>query len=87
MMATMLLSGTKEGRKKSGIIGRFFQQHALGLTTRLTEVINDTITAHPPIQEQKRCLRAMEEMIVLCKEYIRIARPQVCLQCSTSFTD
>ncbi|KAJ9155587.1 Protein kinase rad3 [Pleurostoma richardsiae] len=89
MMATMLLSGTKEGRKKSGIIGRFFQQHALGLTTRLTEVINDTITAHPPIQEQKRCLRAMEEMIVLCKEYIRIARPQIsaCLVSALSYDE
>lgn len=78
-MANLLFAGTKDTRQKKGqIIGRFLQQHALGLTARLAEVINDTMLQHPPILEQRRCVFALEEMIKVSKSYIRIARPQVC---------
>ena len=78
MVAGMLLNGTRDVRKKaSHVVGKFFEQHALGLTARLVEVINDTLTAHPPIQEQRRCIAAMEEMIKLGKYHVRIARPQI----------
>lgn len=84
-MATSLkLPSAHDGRKKGHhVIGRFLQQHALGLTTRMVEDINDSYATHPPVQEQKRCIKAMEEMVVLCKDYIRIARPQVCSRLSS----
>lgn len=43
----------------------------------MIEVINNTSVVPPPIQERKRYIAAMEEMIVIAKEYIRAARPQV----------
>jgi len=78
LMASMLL-GDKEKRSKRGQnVGRYFQQHALGLTARLSEVINDSLGTQPTVQEQRLCIMAMEEMIRVCKSYVRIARPQVC---------
>src|SRR5438105_3702776 len=77
-MATLLLADQKEKRtKKSHIVGRYLQQHALGLTARLSEVINDFWQSHPPVSEQRRCLGAMEEMIRICNAYVCIARPQI----------
>src|SRR5262245_39739680 len=76
-MATVIMSSTKETRqKKTNLIGRFLQPHVLGLMARLTDVINDS-TSQPPVLEQRRCIRALEEMIRVCKAYSRIARPQV----------
>ncbi|KAL2019577.1 hypothetical protein VTK56DRAFT_9474 [Thermocarpiscus australiensis] len=77
-MASLLLPDQKDKRtKKSHIVGRYLQQHALGLAARLSEVINDTLQMHPPVAEQKRCLGAMEEMIRVCNSYVCIARPQI----------
>ncbi len=75
-VATLLLD-SKEEKGRKNIIGCFLQQHALGITARLAEVINDSVVRQPPIQEQRRCIRALEEMIRLCESYIRIARPPV----------
>lgn len=81
VVAGLLTPPAKDGRKKGHhTVGRFLAAHALGLSTGMIEVINNTSPVPPPIQERKRCIRAMEEMIVLAKEYIRTARPQVCLQ-------
>ncbi|KAH8677021.1 hypothetical protein BGZ61DRAFT_520585 [Ilyonectria robusta] len=77
-MATMILIANKEARQKKGNpTGRFLQSHLLGLMARLTDVINDSLSTHPPAQEQRRCIRAMEEMIRVCRDYARIARPQM----------
>lgn len=76
MMASLLLP--ESGRKKAHHVGRFFQQHALGLTARLSDVINDLLNRNPPVQEKRRYIKAMEEMVRVCKSYVRIARPQVC---------
>lgn len=79
----MILIANKEARQKKGNpTGRFLQSHLLGLMARLTDVINDSLSTHPPAQEQRRCIRAMEEMIRVCRDYARIARPQV--SCSLS---
>ncbi|RYP77529.1 hypothetical protein DL771_001102 [Monosporascus sp. 5C6A] len=77
-MALLILAAFGETKqKKSHATGRFLQQHALGLMARLTDVINDTSGIQNPIQERKRCIKAMEEMIRVGKSYIRIARPQM----------
>ena len=74
-MASLLLPDG--GRKKAHHVGRFFQQHALGLTARLSDVINDLLNRNPPVQEKRRYIKAMEEMVRVSKSYVRIARPQV----------
>ncbi|KAK4155321.1 hypothetical protein C8A00DRAFT_42044 [Chaetomidium leptoderma] len=84
MMATLLLPDQKDladqkdkRPKKSELVGRYLQQHALGLTAQLSNVINDIWLARPPVSEQRRCLGAMEEMIRICASYVCIARPQI----------
>jgi serine/threonine-protein kinase ATR len=68
----------KETRnKKDNMVGRFLQNYILGLMARLADVINDSVSSTPPVMEQRRCIRALEEMIRLGKGYVRIARPQV----------
>ncbi|KAI1494605.1 phosphatidyl inositol 3-kinase-like protein [Biscogniauxia mediterranea] len=77
-MASMLVASSGEPRqKKMHSTGRFLQQHALGLMARLTDVINDVSTLRAPLQERKRCIKAMEEMVRTGRHYIRIARPQI----------
>jgi serine/threonine-protein kinase ATR len=70
-------SGKETRNKKGSAAGRFLNAHVLGMMARLTDVINDTVTASSPVQEQRRCLRAVEEMIAVGREYAQIARPQV----------
>lgn len=85
-MASLLLADQKDKRtKKSHMVGRYLQQHALGLAARLSEVINDTLLLRPPVAEQKRCLGAMEEMIRICNSYVCIARPQACFFIESPF--
>jgi len=62
-------------QRKGNMVGRFLNSLALGLMTRLTDVITDA--ASSSVSEQRRCLRAIEEMITVSKEYSQIARPQV----------
>ncbi|OLN85738.1 Protein kinase rad3 [Colletotrichum chlorophyti] len=67
----MMMVANKESRPKKGnIIGRFLQSYILGLMARLADVINDMPLVSPPVEEQRRCIHAMEEMIKLCKAYI-----------------
>ncbi|CAM1502082.1 Fc.00g040660.m01.CDS01 [Cosmosporella sp. VM-42] len=76
--AAMILAANKEPKQKKGNpIGRFLAAHLLGLMARLTDVINDSLSNSSALQEQRRCIRAMEEMIWVCKEYARMARPQI----------
>jgi serine/threonine-protein kinase ATR len=78
LVSEMVLSSGKDGKPKKGnIIGRYLQSHVLGIMARLADVINDPRMDIPPVQEQKRCIRAIEETVKICKEYARIARPQV----------
>ncbi|KAG8420517.1 serine/threonine-protein kinase M1 [Metarhizium acridum] len=44
---------------------------------RLTDVINDSITLQPLIMEQRSAIATLEEMLKVCKQYVRVARPQV----------
>lgn len=76
-MAYVLIDGKQMKLKKKALVARFLQLHALGLTANLAEVINDGSARHYPVHEQKRSIRAMEEMIKMCTSFIRIARPQV----------
>lgn len=80
LMATTIMTANKDPKgKKGNVIGKFLQTHVLGLMARLTDVINDSVSLQPPIMEQRSSIGALEEMIKFCKQYARIARPQVCL--------
>ncbi|KAF3350149.1 hypothetical protein VdG2_01964 [Verticillium dahliae VDG2] len=79
-MATKVMAPNREPRSKkhsANIIGRFLESYMLGSISRLVDVINDRMLSAPPVEEQLQCLRAMEEMIRLCKAYVRGARPQI----------
>lgn len=77
-MASLLMADQKDRRtKKSHVVGRYLQHHALGLASQLSQVINDNSPLRPPVTEQRRCIGAMEEMIRICNSYVGIARPQV----------
>jgi serine/threonine-protein kinase ATR len=74
----MILIANGEKKKKKGhATGRFLHHHALGLMARLTDVINDISVMRAPIHERRRCIAAMEEMIRIGRNDVRIARPQV----------
>lgn len=79
MVANLLMVAPRDGKRKGGhhIIGRFLREHALGLSARMVEVINNASLVPPPMRERELCIKTMEEMIVLAKEYIRMARPQI----------
>ncbi|KAI1825007.1 phosphatidylinositol 3 [Xylaria intraflava] len=76
-MATMILIASGEPKKKSQSTGRFLHHHALGLMAQLTDVINDSSIVRAPFHERRRCIKAMEEMILVGKNDVRIARPQI----------
>ncbi|KAK8061288.1 hypothetical protein PG994_007654 [Apiospora phragmitis] len=67
-------------RQKKLATGRFLSQNALGMMARLTDIFNEPMSSRSTtfkIDEQKRCIKAMEEMIRIGKINIRIARPQI----------
>ncbi|PHH65261.1 hypothetical protein CDD81_3120 [Ophiocordyceps australis] len=77
-VATTILKSNKDIKyKKGAAVGKFLQSHVLGLMARLTDVINGSVPPHEPMLQQRSCIRAMEEMIKVCKTYVRIARPQI----------
>ncbi|KAI6601117.1 hypothetical protein MCOR14_004531 [Pyricularia oryzae] len=67
----------REYKKKRAMVARYLQIHALGLTATIAETLKESSSTHYPVHERKRSLRAMEEMIKLCRFFIRIARPQI----------
>ncbi|GAW27350.1 putative protein kinase rad3 [Rosellinia necatrix] len=76
-LANMIIVGNGESKKKSHVAGRFLHHHALGLMAQLTDVINDVSVIRAPFHERRRCIAAMEEMIRIGKNNVRIARPQI----------
>ncbi|KAI1328740.1 phosphatidylinositol 3 [Xylariaceae sp. FL0255] len=77
-MAGQVLISSGEIVRKSHTAGRFLHTHALGLMARLIDVINDiSLVSQVSLSERKRCIRAMEEMIRIGKNDVRIARPQI----------
>jgi serine/threonine-protein kinase ATR len=72
-----MLSSSKDSKSKKDHAARFLQGYLLGLMARFTDVINDSVSPDPPVIEQRRCIRALTEMIQICQANARIARPQV----------
>ncbi|KAK8008761.1 Protein kinase rad3 [Apiospora marii] len=77
LMASLIQGDT---RQKKAATGRFLAQNALGMMARLTDIFNEPMNSRSTtfrIDEQKRCIKAMEEMIRIGKTFINIARPQI----------
>ncbi|KAG9237915.1 protein kinase-like protein rad3 [Amylocarpus encephaloides] len=62
---------------KKNIVGKFLEQHILGLVARLSEVVNDS-RDEQPMKEKDRCIKTFEELVKAAKTHTRIARPQIC---------
>ncbi|KAK8072291.1 hypothetical protein PG996_005639 [Apiospora saccharicola] len=81
LMASLIQGDTRgDTRQKKAAAGRFLAQNALGMMARLTDIFNEPMTSRSTtfrIDEQKRCIKAMEEMIRIGKTSINIARPQI----------
>ncbi|KAI1307448.1 phosphatidylinositol 3 [Xylaria venustula] len=88
-MASMVLVANGESRKKIHATGRFLHYHVLGIMAQLTDVINDPSAIRAPFHERRRCIMAMEEMIRIGKNDVRIARPQIsaCILAALSYDE
>ena len=56
------------------MIASFFETHALGMMASFSDVIDNP---NETLLEKRRCIRAVEQMIEVARENIRIALPQV----------
>ncbi|KAI1864693.1 hypothetical protein JX265_008417 [Neoarthrinium moseri] len=63
--------------KKASATSLFLMDQVLGLVSCLTDIFNSTSTSRSTVEEQKRSIRAMREMIRIGGRSIRIARPQI----------
>ncbi|KAH8588648.1 protein kinase-like protein rad3 [Bisporella sp. PMI_857] len=59
------------------MLGAFLGQHILGLVDKVSKVVYDA-NAGESVSEKKRCVKAIEEMVILGKTFTRTARPQMC---------
>lgn len=63
-------------KRKSDPLGSFLEQHVLGLVDKVSKVVHDAQLGQS-VSEKKRCVKAIEEMMILGKTFTRTARPQV----------
>jgi serine/threonine-protein kinase ATR len=53
----------------------FFEAHILGIMTEFSNSIDNTLSLSP--SEKLRCVKAIEQMIILAKSKVSVALPQV----------
>ncbi|KAG9767193.1 hypothetical protein KCU95_g17617, partial [Aureobasidium melanogenum] len=81
---TMLVEGkpsySKPNAKANRMVISFFEAHILGIMTEFSNSIDNTLSLSP--SEKLRCVKAIEQMIVLAKSKVSVALPQIraCLQ-------
>ncbi|KEQ70449.1 hypothetical protein M436DRAFT_53559 [Aureobasidium namibiae CBS 147.97] len=80
----MLVEGkpthSKPNAKTNRMIISFFEAHILGIMTEFSNSIDNTLSLSP--SEKLRCVKAIEQMIILAKSKVSVALPQIraCLQ-------
>lgn len=67
--------------KKTSLTSVFLSDQVLGLVSGLTEIFNMPPDLRSVMAEQKRSIKAMEELIRVGRKNIRVARPQVSCLC------
>ncbi|KAH0016235.1 hypothetical protein KCU80_g18820, partial [Aureobasidium melanogenum] len=81
---TMLVEGkpshSKPNAKANRMVISFFEAHILGIMTEFSNSIDNTLSLSP--SEKLRCVKAIEQMIILAKNKVSVALPQIraCLQ-------
>ncbi|KAI4730691.1 hypothetical protein E4T49_01590 [Aureobasidium sp. EXF-10728] len=81
---TMLVEGkpshTKSSAKTNRMVISFFEAHILGIMTEFSNSIDNTLSLST--SEKLRCVKAIEQMIILAKSKVSVALPQIraCLQ-------
>ncbi|KAK3703151.1 serine/threonine-protein kinase M1 [Vermiconidia calcicola] len=60
--------------KLSRAVIEFFENHILGIMTHFTEVLENALYL---THEKIRCIKAMNEMIGICKQHVSAALPQI----------
>ncbi|KAG9901841.1 hypothetical protein KCU94_g7713, partial [Aureobasidium melanogenum] len=81
---TMLVEGkpshSKPNAKANRMVISFFEAHILGIMTEFSNSIDNALSLSP--SEKLRCVKAIEQMIVLAKSKVSVALPQIraCLQ-------
>ncbi|KAI0096409.1 phosphatidylinositol 3 [Nemania sp. FL0031] len=76
-MASMILIANGEGKRGGQPAGRFLQHYALGIIAQWMDVINDDSAIRTPFHKRRQCIKAMEEMVRMGKNSVRIGRPQM----------
>ena len=69
-------SHSKPNAKTNRMIISFFEAHILGIMTEFSNSIDNTLSLSP--SEKLRCVKAIEQMIILAKSKVSVALPQVC---------
>ncbi|KAK4982063.1 serine/threonine-protein kinase M1 [Elasticomyces elasticus] len=77
---------SKAASKPSRMLASFFEDHVLGILAYFSDII-ETPRVEQSIPEKVRCLKALEEMILIAKTNISLAIPQIqaCLQSAVTF--
>jgi serine/threonine-protein kinase ATR len=70
----------KPGQRKAGpkkkTLSSFLESHILGIIALFSDILDNAQSIHS-LSERKRCLGAIKEMIILAKEHVGVALPQV----------
>lgn len=69
-------SHSKPNAKANRMVISFFEAHILGIMTEFSNSIDNTLSLSP--SEKLRCVKAIEQMILLAKSKVSVALPQVC---------
>jgi len=68
-------SHSKPNAKTNRMVINFFEAHILGIMTEFSNSIDNTLSLSP--SEKLRCVKAIEQMIILAKSKVSVALPQV----------
>ncbi|KAI5198982.1 hypothetical protein AUEXF2481DRAFT_78310 [Aureobasidium subglaciale EXF-2481] len=73
-------SHSKQNAKANRVVVGFFEAHILGIMTEFSNSIDNSLSLSS--SEKLRCVRAIEQMIILAKSKVSVALPQIraCLQ-------
>jgi serine/threonine-protein kinase ATR len=68
-------SHSKPNAKTSRMVVSFFEAHVLGIMTEFSNSIDNALSLSS--SEKLRCVKAIEQMIILAKSKVSVALPQV----------
>ncbi|KAH8201173.1 hypothetical protein TruAng_004641 [Truncatella angustata] len=78
LMVKLYYHATGEAKqKKNQLTSIFLTDQVLGLVSSLTEIFNQSPDGRSVLEEQKRAIKAMEELIRMGRKNIRMVRPQI----------